>query len=98
VDEYLWPVRNVAEYAYCPRLFYYMEVEGIHVPSEDTEQGQRVHRRADAPSAANASNGDYLREDQVLIIDLGENEPAARKAAVTLGESLDEPLEGTVVI
>jgi CRISPR-associated protein Cas2 len=39
-----------------------------------------------------------LREDQVLLIDLGENEPAARKAAITLGESLDEPLEGMVVI
>lgn len=33
MDESLWPARNVAEYAYCPRLFYYMEVEGIHVPS-----------------------------------------------------------------
>jgi CRISPR-associated protein Cas1 len=51
VDEYLWPVRNIAEYAYCPRLFYYMEVEGIHLPSDDTVQGQRVHRRVDAPSA-----------------------------------------------
>ena len=39
-----------------------------------------------------------LKEDQVLIIDLGENEPAARAAAVTIGESLDDPLEGTVVI
>jgi CRISPR-associated protein Cas2 len=39
-----------------------------------------------------------LSEDQVLIIDLGANEPAARAAAVTLGGSLDEPLEGTVVI
>ena len=36
MDEYLWPARNVAEYAYCPRLFYYMEVEGIHLPSADT--------------------------------------------------------------
>ncbi len=50
MDESLWPARNVAEYAYCPRLFYYMEVEGIHVPSEDTEQGNRVHRRVDKPS------------------------------------------------
>lgn len=39
-----------------------------------------------------------LKEDQVLLIDLGENEPAARNAAVSLGESLDDPLEGTVVI
>jgi CRISPR-associated protein Cas1 len=50
MDESLWPARNVAEYAYCPRLFYYMEVEGIHLPSADTEQGNRIHRRADAPS------------------------------------------------
>ncbi len=50
MDESLWPARNVAEYAYCPRLFYYMEVEGIHVPSEDTAQGNRVHRRVDRPS------------------------------------------------
>ena len=50
MDESLWPARNIAEYAYCPRLFYYMEVEGIHVPSEDTEQGNRVHRRVDKPS------------------------------------------------
>ena len=27
-----------------------MEVEGIHFPSDDTEAGQRVHRRVDAPS------------------------------------------------
>jgi CRISPR-associated protein Cas1 len=52
VDEYLWPARNVAEYAYCPRLFYLMEVEGIHLPSADTETGVSVHRRVDSPSAA----------------------------------------------
>ena len=51
MDETLWPARNVAEYAYCPRLFYLMEVEGIHLPSEDTEQGNRVHRRVDQPSS-----------------------------------------------
>ncbi len=50
MDEYLWPARNVAEYAYCPRLFYLMEVEGIHLPSEDTEHGNRVHRRTNEPS------------------------------------------------
>ena len=50
MDETLWPARNVAEHAYCPRLFYFMEVEGIHLPSDDTEHGNRVHRRADEPS------------------------------------------------
>ncbi len=49
-DEYLWTARNVAEYAYCPRLFYLMEVEGVFLPSADTEQGNAVHRRVDRPS------------------------------------------------
>lgn len=55
MDEYLWPARNVAEYAYCPRLFYLMEVEGLHIPSSDTERGLAVHRRVDAKSAASGS-------------------------------------------
>jgi len=52
MDESLWPARNVAEHAYCPRLFYYMQVEGIFIPSSDTEKGAAVHRRVDKPSAA----------------------------------------------
>ena len=51
MDEYLWPARNVAEFAYCPRLFYLMEVEGIHLANTDTEQGNLVHRRVHRPSA-----------------------------------------------
>jgi CRISPR-associated protein Cas1 len=34
-----------------------MEVEGIHVPSEDTEQGNRVHRRVDKPSLETLPDG-----------------------------------------
>jgi CRISPR-associated protein Cas1 len=52
MDESLWPARNVAEHAYCPRLFYLMEVEGIHVPSVDTVKGIAVHKRVDRPSNA----------------------------------------------
>jgi len=52
MDEELWPARNVAEHAYCPRLFYFMQVEGVFLPSADTEQGKAVHRRVDRPSAA----------------------------------------------
>jgi len=50
-DETYWPARTVGEYAYCPRLFYYMEVEGVFLPSVDTEKGQAVHRRVNRPSA-----------------------------------------------
>lgn len=48
----MWPARGVAEHAYCPRLFYYITVEGIFAPSADTEIGAGVHRRVDHPSAA----------------------------------------------
>jgi len=54
VDQELWPARGVAEHAYCPRLFYYMTVEGVFAPSADTEQGKGTHRRVDRPSAASA--------------------------------------------
>jgi len=51
MEPVLWPCRGVAEHAYCPRLFYYMTVEGVFTPSADTEQGASVHRRVDRPSA-----------------------------------------------
>lgn len=52
----------------------------------------RVRLHAELETAMN------LREDQVLIIDLGENETTARSTATVLGQSLDEPLEGMVVV
>ncbi len=57
-DESLWPARNIAEYAYCPRLFYYMQVEGVFLPSADTEQGHVVHGRVNRPTALREPSGD----------------------------------------
>ncbi len=48
----IWQARNIGEHAYCPRLFYYMQVEGVFIPSHDTEEGLNVHRRVDKPSIA----------------------------------------------
>jgi CRISPR-associated protein Cas1 len=53
----MWPCRGVAEHAYCPRLFYYMAVEGVFLPSADTEAGAGVHRRVDRPSQAPPEQG-----------------------------------------
>jgi CRISPR-associated protein Cas2 len=39
-----------------------------------------------------------LKEDQVLMVDLGSNEVAAREAAKTLGPGPPEPESGVVVI
>lgn len=62
MDESLWPARNVAEHAYCPRLFYYMQVEGIFLPSSDTEKGVAVHRRVDKPSAGPEDDGETVAD------------------------------------
>jgi CRISPR-associated protein Cas2 len=39
-----------------------------------------------------------LKEDQLLIVDLGANEAAAREAATVLGPALPEQESGVVVI
>ncbi len=62
MDESLWPARNVAEYTYCPRLFYFMAVEGVFLPSADTEKELAVHKRVDRPSAQ-PSDADSLEAD-----------------------------------
>jgi CRISPR-associated protein Cas1 len=43
-------------------LFYYMQVEGIFLPSSDTEKGVAVHRRVDKPSAAPEDGGETPAE------------------------------------
>ena len=68
MDEYLWPARNVAEYAYCPRLFYFMEVEGIHIHNADTESGMSVHKKVDAPSTAPDDDDDRPRSLRSLTL------------------------------
>lgn len=57
----MWPVHGIAEHAYCPRLFYYMTVEGVFAPSADTEAGAGVHRRVDRPSVAPPKPGTKTR-------------------------------------
>lgn len=41
------PVRMVNEYAYCPRLFHFMHVEGRWEDNAFTLEGREVHRRVD---------------------------------------------------
>jgi len=58
MDERLWPARNVAEFAYCPRLFYLMEVEGLHEHNAETLKGLAVHARVDKPSLQSGNEAD----------------------------------------
>lgn len=43
-------VRNLHNFVYCPRLFYYQWVENIFQENADTIEGSRIHRQVDAPS------------------------------------------------
>lgn len=43
------PVRMIVEWAYCPRLFHYMQVEGLMVANEHVWRGRHAHVRTDAP-------------------------------------------------
>lgn len=59
------PVRMLNEYAYCPRLFHLMHVEGRWADNRFTEEGREVHRRVDRldhvlpdPDAESASESD----------------------------------------
>src|SRR5258708_22185225 len=44
----LLPLRMLNEYAYCPRLFHLMHVEGRWADNQYTVEGRHVHRRVDA--------------------------------------------------
>jgi len=43
----LLPLRMLNEYAYCPRLFHLMHVQGRWADNAFTEEGRNVHRRVD---------------------------------------------------
>ncbi len=88
----LWPARNIAEYAYCPRLFYLMEVEGLFVPSADTEMGKAVHERVDQPSAEanDRSDTDAPRSVRSLVL---SSPGLALTATLDLAE-----IQGTVAV
>lgn len=83
----MWPARGVAEHAYCPRLFYYMTVEGVFLPSADTEQGAGVHRRVDRPSAATPEPATKVRRTRakpVEKLEESETDPDRPKSVRSL--------------
>lgn len=51
LPDYL-PARMVNEFVYCPRLYFYMWVEGLFRESADTVEGSAQHKRVDARPAA----------------------------------------------
>ena len=46
------PARMINEFVYCPRLFYYEQVEGVFLENADTIRGSQGHKRVDQGSDA----------------------------------------------
>jgi CRISPR-associated protein Cas1 len=84
-EDSLWPARNIAEYAYCPRLFYLMQVEGTFLPSTDTEKGNAVHRRVNQPSAQE----DAAHEAHEAHSEVDPNRPKAVRSLALTSEKLE---------
>ncbi len=72
----LLPVRMLNEYAYCPRLFYLMHVEGRWADNVYTVEGRNVHRRVDRIDHVLPDPNGETPEDQ----DSGGNGNNGRKA------------------
>jgi len=69
----LMPARMLNEYAYCPRLYHLMHVEGRWADNVYTVEGRETHRRVDD-------------EDDVLPAPTGGDEPPAIGRSVQLGD------------
>jgi CRISPR-associated protein Cas1 len=50
------PARMINEFVYCPRLFYYEQVEGVFLDNADTIRGSQGHKRVDQGSGALSSS------------------------------------------
>ena len=85
----LLPVRMLNEYAYCPRLFHLMHVEGRWADNAYTVEGRNVHRRADRldhvlPDPDNGAAQDGIGNGNG---DEGGGEPPTVTRSVMLGSS-----------
>ncbi len=96
----LLPVRMLNEYAYCPRLFHLMHVEGRWADNFYTIEGRHVHRRVDdldhvlPQTGANAVDLERSSDDDRAIGGSGvgrddakaESDDRAKEGAKALGD------------
>ena len=66
LPDYL-PARMINEFVYCPRLFYYEQVQGVFVDSADTIEGSVQHRRVDTEGGPEAPKPGEQSEEPVIV-------------------------------
>jgi CRISPR-associated protein Cas1 len=57
----------INEFVYCPRLFYYEQVQGVFVESADTIEGSVEHRRVDSEGGPAAPKPGEQTEEPVIV-------------------------------
>ena len=71
LPDYL-PARMINEFVYCPRLFFYEQVEGLFAHSADTIEGAAQHKRVDKegpdlPPAGQLEEEEEIRTRAVML-------------------------------
>jgi CRISPR-associated protein Cas1 len=90
VSVYL-PARMINEFVYCPRLFYYEQVEGVFVENADTIRGSQGHKRVDQGSGAlPGPDGAATRNDEPDTIHARSVELASDRLGVVCKMDLVE--------
>lgn len=83
-DPDLLPVRMLNEFAYCPRLFHLMHVEGRWADNVYTEEGRDVHRRVDRLDHV-LPDPDASAADDDRRKGVGSDDPPEISRSVSLG-------------
>jgi CRISPR-associated protein Cas1 len=65
LPDYL-PARMINEFVYCPRLFYFEQVEGVFVHNEHTAEGAAQHKRVDQEGKSAPKPGEQGEEPVVV--------------------------------
>ena len=89
--------RMLNEFVYCPRLFYYEQVEGVFVENADTARGSAIHEKVDRGKGAllrakkkAGAEGEEPSEESTATAAPSAGEPCGDAAAVESGAVADD--------
>ena len=89
--------RMLNEFVYCPRLFYYEQVEGVFVENADTARGSAIHEKVDRGKGAllrakkkAGAEGEEPSAESTATAAPSAGEPCGDAAAVESGAVADD--------
>ena len=89
--------RMLNEFVYCPRLFYYEQVEGVFVENADTARGSAIHEKVDRGKGAllrakkkAGAEGDDPGAESRATVSTSASEPGGDAADAENGAATDD--------